>query len=127
MTLVILSGILVILMTVRQTTRQTPRSEAAFWRTFQANWRHVQSDAQVHNRNTIIRFEPEKGVMFDGTRWQQLLVLPKTLRILKEQEIVPKKSGNFSPQRVSLYSTATQREYELVIQMGWGVYQVEAK
>lgn len=127
MTLAILSGVLVVLMTARQTTRQTPRSEAAFWRTFQANWRHVQSDVQAHHHNTIIRFKPEKGVVFDGAQWHQVLELPKTLRILKEQEIAPKKSGNFSPQRVSLYSTATQQKYEVVIQMGWGVYQVEAK
>lgn len=127
MTLAILSSMLVLLMATSRSTRQTPRSEAAFWQTFQANWRHVQSDIATHDHKTVIRFDPQKGVIFDGVRWRQVLVPPETLKIKAYEEIVPQEGGTFSPQRVTLYSTETGQHYQMVIQMGWGVYQIETK
>lgn len=125
-TLLIISGLLVLIMIGGQRMAQSSlQTESAFWESFDSCWKQALSEAEYHGKSTIVTIEGDQPIVFDTNARKKELRLPPSLHPNENSKLEIRKNATISPQTVVFHSDVDHRVYRLVIQMGWGVYHVD--
>ncbi|MTV83228.1 prepilin-type N-terminal cleavage/methylation domain-containing protein [Secundilactobacillus folii] len=125
-TLVVISSLLLLVMLGSQRINQSSlRTEQAFWTSFDGYWKQALSEAEYHNRSTMVKIKTDQPVVFKTNGHENKLNLPKSLHPDKNVLLDIRANSSISPQTVTFHSDIDHRIYRLVIQMGWGVYHVD--
>lgn len=131
-TLVIISSLLVLIMVGGQRfSRSSLQTERAFWDSFDGYWKQSLYEAQYHGQETQISVSEGHPVVFQTSKGTQVvkksLKVPSSMHPERSEKLLIRSDATISPQTVTFLSDIDHRKYQLVIQMGWGVYHVDRK
>lgn len=115
-----------LLITIKPAANMVQRyQEKIFWQNLQHAWNKELSTLAQRKENGKVLFNDQKIIFYENNQEKTIIDIPSTLELYRGYRLHINQTGQMNGGTIVFNSKDHQRQYYLVIQLGWGKYYVK--